>query len=306
MTTLDLLVVGGVGIDTTVRVPSLPLDLRDTVLVPPIHDYVGHTGSGVALGCHTLGIPTKLIDFIGDDPQGRLALDTFAIRGLAFDHLVHPSGTRRSVNVVDQAGHRTSLYDGRHLLDLTMPPAFYLPFLEQARHVHLSIMNWARHLYDDAWRLGLEVSTDLHDWDGTTDYHRDFAYKSDVVFLSTASTSDRTTQIMRDVLQSGRARVVVATAGVDGSYLLARGEVEAVHVPAARLDRPIVDTNGAGDAFASGFLYGYLSGAGWVECARLGAIAGAYACGSEGTHTDLIDEPTLCGYASQMATEPPE
>lgn len=70
------------------------------------------------------------------------------------------------VNLVDPAGRRFSLYDGRHPIDLSMPRDFYFPHMRDAHHVHLTIMPWARALYDDAQMLGLKVSTDLHDCDG--------------------------------------------------------------------------------------------------------------------------------------------
>ena len=46
---LDILVVGGTGVDHIVRVPLLPLPVRDSLTVPPIQSVVGHTGTGVAL-----------------------------------------------------------------------------------------------------------------------------------------------------------------------------------------------------------------------------------------------------------------
>ena len=202
MTGYDMLVVGGVGVDTAVRVRELPVEVRDSIGVPPIRDYPGHTGNGVALGCHALGLITKFIDVIGDDPQGHMILDHYARRGLDFSYLVHPSGTRRSVNLVDKAGRRMSFYDGRHPMDLRISREFYWPFLEQARHVHLSIMNFARYLYEDVHRLGRTVSTDLHDWDGEADYHRDFAYGSVVTSLI-ASPSPANPLPQRDRSVSG-------------------------------------------------------------------------------------------------------
>lgn len=40
----------------------------------------------------------------------------------------------------------------------------------------------------------------------------------------------------------------------------------------------MVDSNGAGDAFAAAFLYGLLAGEPPGRCARYGSIAGAHAC----------------------------
>jgi sugar/nucleoside kinase (ribokinase family) len=72
-----------------------------------------------------------------------------------------------------------------------------------------------------------------------------------------------------------------------------RGE-KPTHVPAIELpDRPVVDSNGAGDAYVSAFLATWLDGANWQDAATAGSVAGAWACGSRGTHTDLIPAEML-------------
>ena len=289
----DILVVGGVGIDTAVRVQSMPLPLADSIHAPPIRDYVGHTGNGVALGCHTLGLKTKFIDYIGADPQGQLILERYRQTGLDFSYLVHASGTRRSVNLIDPQGRRLSLYDGRHPLELRMPRDFYLPFLQAARHVHFTIMDWARYLYDDAAQLGIKISTDLHDWDGESAHHRDFALRSDLVFLSTAALGERHQAVMHSIMRAGRAEAVIAMAGSRGSYLLTRDSGAVRHFDCVDLGRAIVDTNGAGDSFVAGFLSGYFRQAALEDCMRLGAIAGAYACGCLGTHEEFVTQAQL-------------
>jgi sugar/nucleoside kinase (ribokinase family) len=49
---------------------------------------------------------------------------------------------------------------------------------------------------------------------------------------------------------------------------------ETYAVPAAPVAR-IVDTTGAGDLYAAGFLFGHTHGKPLAECARLGGIAAA-------------------------------
>lgn len=292
----DILVIGGTGIDTIVRVPSLTLPSVDSIQVGPIIDYIGHTGNGVALGCHALGLKTKFIDFIGDDPQGALILERYRRVGLDFSYLLHESGTRRAVNLVDPQGRRLSLYDRRHPDDLRMPRDFYLPFLQSARHAHFSIMNWVRDLYDDALALGVTVSTDLHNWDGINAYHRDFALRSDLVFVSTSALGGRHEEVMREILAEGRALAVIAMAGSEGSYLLKRGDAAVRHFGCADLQRPIVDTNGAGDSFVSAFLSSYFGGESLEDCMRAGAIGGAFACGCHGTHEEFITREALAQF----------
>lgn len=54
---------------------------------------------------------------------------------------------------------------------------------------------------------------------GENPYHEPFAFEADVVFLSTAALADPE-RTMRRIAEQGRAQVVVATAGVEGEYLL--------------------------------------------------------------------------------------
>ncbi|QNM95006.1 carbohydrate kinase family protein [Chitinimonas koreensis] len=304
MQTLDLLVLGGVGIDTIVRVPALPLPLADSIHVPAVRDYVAHTGNGYALAAQALGLRTRFLDFLGDDEQGRLVLERYRRRGLDFDYIVEPSGTRRSVNLVDPAGRRLSLYDGRHPDALRMPRDFYLPSMRAARHVHLSIMAWARDCFADVQALGLSSSTDLHDWDGRNDYHRAFAQQADLVFVSIVAMGGRHFEVMREILEQGRARLVVATGGEQGSWWLARGDAMPGHQPALAPERPVVDSNGAGDSFAAAFLYGWLQGLPPAECARLGALAGAYACSCHGTHEDFVTREQLLRLRAALGDAP--
>ncbi len=280
----DVLVIGGSGVDTVVRVDSLPVPLADSHGVGPIRESPGHTGGNVALGCRALGLDVTLLDFIGDDWPGRQVRERLATGGVAFEPLISPAGTRRAVNLVDPSGHRMSFYDARDPSDLRMPRDFYLPHLRRTRHVHLSISHFARFLFDDIEQLGVPVSTDLHDWDGLADHHREFALRSDLVFLSAAGAGERIASVMREILRDGRAEAVVATAGAGGSYLLTRdGSRTPRPVPAVSPPAPVVDSNGAGDAYVCGFLYGRLAGRDLEECARMGALAGAHACTGEGT-----------------------
>jgi sugar/nucleoside kinase (ribokinase family) len=104
---------------------------------------------------------------------------------------------------------------------------------------------------------------------------------------------------MRQIVERGRARVVVvATAGAEGSYLLVEDRL--THVPAVAPPTPMVDSNGAGDAYAAGFLLGWLNGEPPLRCARYGAIAGAFACTVPATATDAINRDELLARAADL------
>lgn len=289
----DVLVVGGAGVDTIVRVDILPVPFADSHPVPPIDTVVGHTGSGVALGCHRLGLTTCFVDVIGDDHEGAMLRDRFEAEGLRFEHVVHPSGTRRAVNLVDATGRRMSFYDPRHPYDLAPDPALWRGPLEGTRHVHASIMPWTVAALADATAAGATTSTDLHDWDGRNPHHRPFAYAADLVFVSGSRLGLVEDDVVADILDRGRARLVVVMDGAAGSRVTVR-EGGSFAVPALDIPgRPVVDSNGAGDAYVSAFLHRWLGGGDARAAARAGAVAGAWACGTAGTHSSLIDEGEL-------------
>jgi sugar/nucleoside kinase (ribokinase family) len=301
----DVLVVGGTGVDTIVLVDDLAVPGGDSVGVPPIRDYVAHTGNGVALGFQALGLATAFVDFLGDDPQGRMILDRYAAAGLDFHHLPAPAGTPRSVNLVDRQGRRFSFYDGRHPQDLRLPRDFYLPFVERARHVHVSRSPHAEPVFADAVRLGRTLSTDLHAWDGADSSAHPWAYGADLVFLSAAAAGERVPDVMRQILARGRAALVVATDGAAGCHVMERGDTAPRHFPAAVPERPVVDSNGAGDAFLTAFLHARFAGEPLERCVLAGSVSGAYACGSPGTHEELIDAAALAAAVSRAAERQP-
>jgi sugar/nucleoside kinase (ribokinase family) len=300
---LDILVVGGVGVDTIVRVPEIAIGDGDSLGVEPIYDYVAHTGNGVALGCLHLGLATRFIDYIGDDEQGRLILRHYERHGLDFRHLISPNGTSRSVNLVDAGGRRYSFYDYRHDADLRMPAEFFGPHVAEARHVHVSIPNHTRDVLT-AIPEGVTVSTDLHGWDGEAEHQKAFALRSDLVTLSATKLGGDPEKAMRWIVDNGRASVVIATDGEHGGYVLERGGALAHYDaidPVAELGAAVpawadwapVDSNGAGDAFVSGLLWARAQGGDLAEALDAGRVAGAYACRSKGTSTALITEALM-------------
>jgi sugar/nucleoside kinase (ribokinase family) len=82
-----------------------------------------------------------------------------------------------------------------------------------------------------------------------------------------------------DRVEDAYAKVVdhcdlaVITLGAKGSAIVCR-DGTIIDVPAEPVEE-VLDTTGAGDLFASGFLYGYTQGRSLAECGRLASIAAA-------------------------------
>ncbi|KUO19374.1 adenosine kinase [Streptomyces dysideae] len=295
----DVLVLGGAGVDTIVYVPELPLPYADSYMIDSgIRTRAGQTGDFVALALSALGLRIHHLDVLGDDPEGDLVRALHHDRGIALTAVPQPAGTKRAVNLVGPDGRRLSLYDtSRAYADDRLPEATVRTLAGVSRHAHVSITHPCAHALPILRETGVTLSTDLHNWDGENPYHEPFAYTADVVFLSTTALTDPE-RTMRRIAERGRAEVVVATAGAEGAFLLADGEL--IRVPAVTPPAPVVDSNGAGDAFAAGFLFGRLSGEPPHRCALYGAVAGAYACTVPSTQAEAIGRGELLARAAEL------
>lgn len=80
-------------------------------------------------------------------------------------------------------------------------------------------------------------------------------------------TGKRYKQAIAYLIQQG-VGIVVCTLGEKGAFIASNKEQ--IHVPAYHV-KQIIDTTGAGDAFAAGFLYGVLKDKSLRECGLIGA-----------------------------------
>lgn len=214
---IDVLVLGGAGVDTIVYVPELPLPYADSYMIDSgVRTRAGQTGDFVAVGLCSLGLRVHHVDFLGDDPEGDLVRALHRERGIALTAIPQPAGTKRAVNLVGPDGRRLSLYDtSRAHADDRFPEDTLRTLAGASRHAHVSITHPCAHALPVLREAGVTLSTDLHNWDGENPYHEPFAYAADVVFLSAAALTDPA-RTMRRIAERGRAEVVVATAGAEG------------------------------------------------------------------------------------------
>jgi sugar/nucleoside kinase (ribokinase family) len=94
-----------------------------------------------------------------------------------------------------------------------------------------------------------------------------FGNESELTSLYEVETMDEAVRAVR----SDRALAVV-TVGAQGCLVVTADDV--LRAPAQPVDH-VLDTTGAGDLFAAGFLYGYTRRRSMADCAQFGAIAAA-------------------------------
>jgi sugar/nucleoside kinase (ribokinase family) len=270
-------VVGNPGLDTLVLLQEELPDLRaDGHFVRNV-DTVGHASAFTARDMARLGHETRILGAVGEGPIGRLVAEVLNEDGVDTSLLfTDPTGTARSVNFITPDGRRTYFYDGGSHMTLTPPADFADTALDGADLVLASIPNWARHVLATARARGVLVAVDLQDVRDPLDpYLVDFIASADHVFASAAHLEDPRAAA-EQWFRMGPARTVVLGMGPKGAMVVERGaggSVRVTHQCPPEVDLPIVDTTGAGDALASGFLDGLVfSGLGVEASLRRGQV----------------------------------
>ena len=94
-----------------------------------------------------------------------------------------------------------------------------------------------------------------------------FANEAELTALFDTENFDKAVASVRRLTE-----LAAVTRGAQGSIVVTRDQI--IEVPAAAVAR-VVDTTGAGDLYAAGFLYGLTRNLPLAECGRIGSIAAA-------------------------------
>ncbi len=275
---MDVVVVGNAGVDTCVYLAGERIDESVEANFTLNLDAVGQAGGYASRGYAALGYATAFIGALGADPAGDLVraelrkagVDT---RGVFLD----PQGTARSINLVFPDGRRKNFYDGKGHMTLAPDPATLGPILDGARLAHVHIPNWARRVLPLLRERRIPIAVDLQDVVNADDpYRADFVDAADLVFFSSVNHRDPR-PLMRAYWARNPRLIQIAGMGARGC---ARGQAGVVTFhPPPPLDWPVLDTNGAGDALAVGYLAAsVLDGLGPEEALRWGQIAARRTC----------------------------
>ncbi len=277
-------VVGGVSWDTIVDVHEFPPPVPATVFSKGARETVGSTGAGKALNFNRLGFETTFHAMIGNDDPGRAIQAAFTAENLEFLHDVDPHGTERHTNLIDAEGRRISIYTHYATFEPDVDLGRLESLVAQNDYLALNISNYCRRLIPVAKRLGKEIWCDIHDYDGENEYHRDFIDAADYVLLSNDSMPDYR-PFMEQLITAGK-KLVVCTRGRDGAVALA-SDGEWIETPAVTSYK-YCDSNGAGDSFFAGLVFGHSRGYSIERSMQMGAIvAGLCITSPELFHPEL-------------------
>ena len=120
-----------------------------------------------------------------------------------------------------------------------------------------------------------------------------FANQAELLALTQAPDFEAALAAIR-----GKCRVAAVTCSEHGSVILADGKAVKV---AAEPVAAVVDTTGAGDLYAAGFLFGLTSGLDMEDCGRLGGLAAAEVIAHVGARPQIsLQELATARYPALM------
>ncbi|MFC4175287.1 adenosine kinase [Microvirga sp. GCM10011540] len=249
----------------------------------------GGSAANTAAGVASFGVKAGFIGKVKDDETGRLFAHDLNAIDVHYDVIPAQDGpaTARSFILVTPDGERTmNTYLGA-CQNLT-PDDVNPETVRASGIVYLEGYLWDPPAAKEAFRKAVKIAHEAGNKVALTlsdafcvDRYRDeflglmrdgsldilFANIHELQSLYGTSDADTALAALREENVLG-----AITRSADGALVVSRGETKAV--PAFPVER-VVDTTGAGDLFAAGFMAGLTQDLDLVDCARLGGLAAA-------------------------------
>jgi sugar/nucleoside kinase (ribokinase family) len=266
--TINVLCIGDVMLDVIARINVSPQKINfgsDTA--SRISTSSGGAAGNVAAWLTRTDARSTIVSHVGDDPAGAAIVAEFDALGVDHGDLVIPGETSGVVVVlVDSSGERTMFPDkgansrltAQDLPDLNSFQAVYISgyalLNPLARDGVLAMIEKIKAdglpIYFDPASVGAMkdvADKELHNWFSMMDVL--FLNEEESIYLTGSVDIERALNYLLDFSQ-----VVVIKRGSAGAIAKARG-FDSISLPAAAAT--VVDTTGAGDSFAAGFIASY-------------------------------------------------
>jgi len=292
---LEVIGFGALNMDHLHRVDRLVLDgetcIQHTARSP------GGSAANTVYGLSRLGVKTGLLGAVGDDEDGKAILDDLRQVGVDTSHvrIVDNVPTGSVMGFVDEGGRR-ALYVSPGANSRIGREDVELAYVAQARILHLTSFVDEKQLAVQEWLVEeIPPQVQVSFAPGSLYARRGAEVLSRILrrtaFLFVNEDEAEDLGGVRGLCDRG-CQVVVITLGEKGCRVVkvgASGHPEEDHLIEA-VAIQVVDTTGAGDAFAAGFLYGVLGQKDLPTCGRLGNLVASRAIAALGARTGL---PTL-------------
>jgi ribokinase len=322
MNKIKVIGLGALNIDHIYNVERILID--GEAVVEKTGCFPGGSAANTVYGLARLGIGTMFAGAVGDDDEGRLIINDFKKAGVDTNPIVIKKGakTGSTLCLSDRSGKR-SIYITPGANSLMNNDDLNPVYVNEATLLHLSSF-----VDDSQFRLSIELVKklapsvrlsfspgELYVTRGLKDLAPIMA-RTDILFINRSEVERLTGKDFKNGAESCRrhgCRIVVVTLGKDRDsadsasssavcYIINADDKYLVESP-DNMETIAMDTTGAGDAFAAGFLYGLLKNKGLEECGRMGDITARFCIDEFGARQGLPTPTRLAQKYSELYKE---
>jgi ribokinase len=303
MGVIDIIGLGAMNIDHLYLVQRILTDgeapLKGAISSP------GGSAANTIYGLAKLGISTGFIGAIGDDETGQALIRDFKSAGVDSSQIkVKPKAETGSVLCLTDRAGRRALYVSPGANRLLASRDIDMDYLNQAKIVHLSsfvdreqfkIQKSVVSELSPSVKVSLALG-ELYAAKGLRAL-APIIKRTYILFLNRHELEQLTHEglekgVQRCIEQGCQIVAITLGKGVtrQGKTIvcyLSDGEQTCMIEGGLSGERSVIDTTGAGDAFAAGVLYGLLTGKSLYECGLLGEIMAQFCISETGARAGL-------------------
>ena len=273
--------------------------------------YLGGSSGNLAAGLARLGVKSSMLTRVGDEQMGRFVRQALAAEGVDVSHVATDPNRLTALVIlgIQDKNSFPHIFYREDCADLAIEPAdFDEAYIASSRSLaitgtHLSTVQ-SRHVVATAVAYakanGTKVILDIDYrpvlWglvapgsgeeravasDEASDAIKALLPDCDIVVgteeeIRVAGNAESTMEALRGIRRQSAA-VIVVKRGATGCVIFDNGIPDGLDdgISITGLEVDVFNTLGAGDAFLSGFLCGWLEGASWQECGAFGNACGA-------------------------------
>lgn len=290
---MGVVVVGSINMDTTFRVPHIPIP-GETIIAKNRQTSRGGKGQNQAVTLARLGTEVNLIGAVGKDDNGRSILKELSEDGVGTEYLYSKEGVTGLANIYvdDERNNNIVVYAGANyeltIEDIEKAQSLFdtAEYCVMQMEIPLDVIYYTLKLCKEK-----NVVTILNPAPANSEFDLEYLEyvdflipnESELELLTGEKLTDSNLQLLIDKISTYGCSNIIVTLGTDGSVLFNKDGSQKI----AALKVQAVDTTAAGDSYIGALTTKLYEGSTIAEAMEFGSLVSAQTVTKRGAITSL-------------------